>query len=268
MTFSSVSSDFSFSNSRLVSFYNLFIVHMSDIPTKLSSARSSLIPQRNLIHSTNNSPTFAWNQPDLPSHSNKPQSAPLTQSEAWPGSFHPRKVFPHLNHADMHPRTQSRLSEPTIAHGDEGDEWDEQDRRDHVIRRAIPHAVSVTRPFTPIARSPFHAIATPRPTLLFAIASDDVMQVRHVLESGDAGPNDQVGPLSALEFAITNDKLTHKIGIVKTLLAFGADPSPLTNPERNSPRHQLDSNDLNKETSSPRGAPSYTLLPNMDPAIR
>jgi len=60
---------------------------------------------------------------------------------------------------------------------------------------------------------------------MFAIASDDVEQVRQVLESGDADPNDCVGPQSALAFTLTNDKLTKKLDIVKTLLAYGANPT-------------------------------------------
>ena len=76
-------------------------------------------------------------------------------------------------------------------------------------------------------RQPSHAIATPRPALMFAIASDDVSQVRRVLESGEAKPNDQVGPQSALKFALTNDQLTNRLEIVKTLLAYGADPAGL-----------------------------------------
>ena len=79
-------------------------------------------------------------------------------------------------------------------------------------------------------RQPSHAIATPRPTLMFAIASDDVSQVQNVLESGEADPNDQVGPQSALKFALTNAQLTNRLEIVKTLLAYGADPAGLKNP--------------------------------------
>lgn len=67
---------------------------------------------------------------------------------------------------------------------------------------------------------------------MFAIASDDVEQVKLALESGDAGPNDAVGPQSALEFALTNDQLLHKMEIVKTLLAYGADPSVVNKVER------------------------------------
>jgi hypothetical protein len=59
---------------------------------------------------------------------------------------------------------------------------------------------------------------------MFAIASD-VEQVRQVLESGVAGPNDSFGPQSALAFALTNNRLRHKIDIVKTLLGYCADPS-------------------------------------------
>ena len=76
-------------------------------------------------------------------------------------------------------------------------------------------------------RQPSHAIATPRPNLMFAIASDDVSQVQRVLDSGEADPNDQVGPQSALKFALTNNQLTNRLEIVKTLLAYGADPAGL-----------------------------------------
>jgi hypothetical protein len=62
---------------------------------------------------------------------------------------------------------------------------------------------------------------------MFAIASDDVEQVRQVLESGEADPNQLVGPQAALAFALSNENLTNKLEIVKTLLAFGADPKAL-----------------------------------------
>jgi hypothetical protein len=84
---------------------------------------------------------------------------------------------------------------------------------------------------------PSHAIATPRPTLMFAIASDDVSQVQRVLESGEANPNDQVGPQSALKFALTSDQLTNRLEIVKTLLAYGADPAGLKNSSSGGQEH-------------------------------
>ncbi|KIK92311.1 hypothetical protein PAXRUDRAFT_147605, partial [Paxillus rubicundulus Ve08.2h10] len=108
--------------------------------------------------------------------------------------------------------------------------------------------------------APVHAIATPKPTLLFAIASDDVEQVRQVLESGEAGPNDLVGPQSALAFTLTNDKLAHKQEIVKALLAYGANPSALRNPALN-PAARAESDEL----ITP---PPETTLEGMDPATR
>ncbi|KAL5532831.1 hypothetical protein ACEPAF_4605 [Sanghuangporus sanghuang] len=81
--------------------------------------------------------------------------------------------------------------------------------------------------------APCHAIATPRPTLMFAIASDNPAEVERVLASGEARPNDVIGPQSALEFALTNDALVNKTEIVKTLLAFGADVSTLSPDLRN-----------------------------------
>lgn len=83
------------------------------------------------------------------------------------------------------------------------------------------------------ATMPAHAIATPRPTLLFAIASDNPKEVERVLSGGEARPDDDVGPQSALEFALTNDELVHKTEIVKLLLAYGANPNALPQDLRN-----------------------------------
>lgn len=106
------------------------------------------------------------------------------------------------------------------------------DEQDDTIRRSIgqiqPPATLVPSRPPSVLLSPVHAIATPRPTLLFAIASDDVNEVKRVLESGEAGPNDDVGPQSALAFAVTANQLKHKQEIIKLLLAHGANPSVLT----------------------------------------
>ncbi|KAG2116386.1 P-loop containing nucleoside triphosphate hydrolase protein [Suillus clintonianus] len=104
------------------------------------------------------------------------------------------------------------------------------------------------------------------PTLLFAIASDDVNEVRQVLESGEAGPNDQVGPQSALAFTLTNDKLAHKNEIVKALLAYGADPSALRNPDLN-PSAQA-SAEGGEGVSGSHSQPGETMPEGMDPATR
>ena len=129
-----------------------------------------------------------------------------------------------------HSRLPSRLSEPCHDQSDGDEENDTYHRRDIydvTIRRPVPHTA-------PVAGAPavFHQpIVMPRPTLMFAIASDDVEQVRQVLESGDADPNNSFGPQSALAFTLTNDKLTKKLDIVKTLLAYGADPTTAKNME-------------------------------------
>jgi len=99
----------------------------------------------------------------------------------------------------------------------------------------ITNSRNPTRTHT--SRQPSHAIATPRPTLMFAIASDDVSEVRRVLDSGEANPNDQVGPQSALKFALTNEQLTNRLEIVKTLLAYGADPAGLRGPPSGGQEH-------------------------------
>lgn len=75
------------------------------------------------------------------------------------------------------------------------------------------------------SRSPSYSVIAPRPTLMFAIASDDVSEVARVLESGSASANDEAGPQSALAFALSSETLQHKLDIAKVLLAYGADPS-------------------------------------------
>ncbi|KAI8982900.1 P-loop containing nucleoside triphosphate hydrolase protein [Trametes punicea] len=107
--------------------------------------------------------------------------------------------------------------------------------------------------------TPVHAIATPRPTLLFALASDDVEEVRRVLESGEARPNDDVGPQSALAFTLANDQLKNKMAMVKLLLAYGADASALRNAEE-------DEGEDHSPTSGSR--PVSKLLQSADPATR
>ena len=113
-------------------------------------------------------------------------------------------------------------------------------------------------------REPAHAIATPRPTLLFAIASDDVNEVRRVLESGEAGPNDDAGPQSALEFALTAEQLKHRVDIVKLLLAHGANPSL---PSAKSGRASRASVALS-DVESGRATPAEDVLAGIDPATR
>jgi ankyrin repeat protein len=103
----------------------------------------------------------------------------------------------------------------------------------------------------------------PTPNLMFAIASDNADAVRAVLEHNDVTPNDDIGPQSALAFALTNDRLAHRVDIVKTLLAYGADPASLRDPSRNPPHIA----DVERDglLVSP---PPETNLEDMDPATR
>lgn len=99
---------------------------------------------------------------------------------------------------------------------------------------------------------------------MFAIASDDAKSVHHVLEHGHADPNESMGPQSALAFALTNERLAHKLEIVKALLAHGADPMALRNPTLNPPHRSTSVGD-DPILLSP---PPTTTLEVMDPAMR
>jgi hypothetical protein len=99
---------------------------------------------------------------------------------------------------------------------------------------------------------------------MFAIASDDAKSVHHVLEHGHADPNEPMGPQSALAFALTNERLAHKLDIVKALLAYGADPMALRNPMSNPPHRNTSVAD-DPMLLSP---PPTTTLEVMDPAMR
>lgn len=231
---------------------------------QLSSARSSLIPQhiRHTLITNTTDTSLAFHPRDHSSLSNSdrpPLSAPVSHAESWRYPLHGRTNSHTFSNFD---RSASRLSEPIAGYDDEDEQQATDESYDDTIRNSLPpapYSAPITRKAS-VMPSPMHAIATPKPNLLFAIASDDVEQVKRVLESGDAGPNDQVGPQSALAFTLTNDKLQHKMEIVKSLLAFGADPSALNNPELNPPQR------IAGEAEAT--APITTLLEGMDPATR
>ncbi|KAI0351507.1 hypothetical protein OH77DRAFT_1429569 [Trametes cingulata] len=244
-----VSSEYSLSNNRL-----------------LSSPRSSIIPPR--IRNTHGSTT----QLDSPLHitpvisHSQPASAPASRPPSWQQRFSKRRsllVQPsrRLSYlSEHHARSDSRLSEPIDeSREDDFDEYDAADRVDETIRRPVS-SLSATQPRPEsILLTPVHAIATPRPTLLFALASDDVEEVRRVLESGEARPNDDVGPQSALAFTLASNQLKNKMAMVKLLLAYGADASALRDVEE----------DEDGEQSSKRGSrPMSKLLEDADPATR
>ncbi|KAH9981422.1 P-loop containing nucleoside triphosphate hydrolase protein [Lactifluus volemus] len=98
---------------------------------------------------------------------------------------------------------------------------------------------------------------------MFAIASDNAKSVHDVLEHARADPNEPIGPQSALAFALTNERLSHKLDIVKALLAHGADPAALRNPELNPPLRSSSGDD-----AMPLSPPLTTTREAMDPATR
>ncbi|TFK30282.1 hypothetical protein FA15DRAFT_631335 [Coprinopsis marcescibilis] len=216
------------------------------INSSLSNAplRSAPMHLSSLIYSQR-SPSLLTDDLNHLATFDSPISAPVSAPALshWPTNVHHRTSSSYYGN---HLRPSSRLSEPIyeLDAEDEGDTH-RHDIRDETIRRPVPGGPSPSQspgppPRTaPVSRSAsalrqppiYNAIATPKPTLMFAIASDDVEQVRQVLESGDANPNDFVGPQSALAFALSNDQLVNKLEIVKTLLAFGADPSGLKGAE-------------------------------------
>lgn len=140
----------------------------------------------------------------------------------------------------------------------------------HDIRRAslAPSVISANRTSLLSTLSSVHAIATPKPTLLFAIASDDVAEVERVLASGEVQPNDDVGPQSALEFALRSEQLVHKAEIVKTLLAYGADPSVLPVELRGSEQPGPSAGSSSNNDNGPETQQKSSERDSMNPATR
>lgn len=206
-------------------------------------------PSHTLEHNHNliPTPTSLLSAHDVTDYSTPvPKSAPLSRPDGWMNS--------PPNGRRSHFRVSSRLSEPPSSPQSFQEasvtEPRVHDTDDYTIRRPIPIGTPVPPPTRPLSCS----ITTPKPSLMFAIASDNVQQVRQVLERGEASPNDNAGPQSALAFAITNDQLSQRLEIVKTLLAFGADTSS-----------------LHKELGSPRTSDAKypaSALDQVDPATR
>ena len=209
-----------------------------------------------------------------------PHSAPLSRPMSWqkfPDSRRSSRTSSiHLSSTRSSLRPSSRLSERLVPLDenaevifnhteDENDyQFEDPELEDTVHVPAVHSPERVyTRPPS-VLHSPVHAIATPRPSLLFAIASDDVEEVRKVLESGEAGPNDDVGPQSALAFALTANNLNHKMEIVKLLLAHGANPTTLRDAD-----HSATSSSGHSEFDGGRGTPSMAaVIESADPATR
>ncbi|KAH9951909.1 hypothetical protein B0H21DRAFT_3681 [Amylocystis lapponica] len=253
-----VSSDYSVSHNQL-----------------LSSRRSSLIPARThntLVNTHEDAPLFI--APDSPSSSG-PHSAPISHRSSWQSRHHifrnssyrqsrtEKSIRSDSRFFEKYIRPDSRLSEPGILYEDDEEEDNPVDSLvlgdpDETIRRPLS---SLSRPQSAFASPLSRPISTPRPTLMFALASDNIDEVRRVLESGEANPNDEVGPQSALAFTLGARQLSHRVEMTKLLLAYGADPSALG-----------DASQLGASASHGGAAASPSvsakLMKDMDPATR
>ncbi|KAG8776075.1 hypothetical protein FRC12_001112 [Ceratobasidium sp. 428] len=99
----------------------------------------------------------------------------------------------------------------------------------HRDRRSLTPAARFgggSRPGSPTL-STQSVISQTKPLLFFAIAKNSAQEVERLLQEGEVQPNDKAGPddLPALAFALSNEQLSDKTQIVKSLLSHGADPA-------------------------------------------
>ncbi|KAF7440261.1 hypothetical protein PC9H_000605 [Pleurotus ostreatus] len=174
-----------------------------------------------------------------------------------------------------HIRSSSIFSEPTGLYDLDEDPTitedgflEYQDSQDEQICRPLqtPNTAPPTRP--PSTMDSPHAIGTPSPNLIFAIASDDVDQVRQALTHGDTNPNERLGPQSALAFTVTNDALENKLSIVKTLLAHGADPRGLEQEVQKTGSRRGSRDETYESSASTTASADTSGLEQLDPATR
>lgn len=208
-----------------------------------------------------------------------PHSAPISRRSSWHRisdlDYKRSSSRASMLNTPSDLRPSSRMSD-RLGALDEDTEVDfvetpeENDVDDTIIGPAVSSTPGHAHSRPPsVLYSPVHAIATPRPTLLFAIASDDVSGVRRVLESGEAGPNDDVGPQSALAFTLTANQLKHRMEIVKLLLAHGANPSTLNSDGSRSSSRATSLSDRERDDGSGRFTPTMqNVLESIDPATR
>ena len=102
---------------------------------------------------------------------------------------------------------------------------------------------------------------SPRPDLLFAIASDQPAEVERLLSTGKASANETTGSgAGVLEFTVTNEGLKNKTEIVKTLLKYGADPDFL--------KRDALGNDDEQAEGSEQSSGLVKKMENMNPALK
>jgi len=182
----------------------------------------------------------------------------LDHIENWHNSFH------------TNPQSNLYFGQPTN-HPSEGTDIDDNIPENADLLRTLTRgpAPLPTSALAPRRKSSLLSLdSTPTTmqehSLIFAIASDDATSVHYVLEHDHADPNESMGPQSALAFALTNERLAHKLDIVKALLAYGADPMALRDPILNPPLRNISAADDSMLLSPP----PTTTLEVMDPALR
>lgn len=163
-----------------------------------------------------------------------PRSASALELSKPPWS--PARGVPQGHHSHQ---SLPRLLEPELSEEQESDDESNEDL-DRTIRRALPTA-PLPQPLSnpePERESVRASISAPvsasgytsaKPTLLFAIASDDAEEVQKALQEegpGSLDVNDAIGPndQSAMAFMLMNDQLKNKLPILKVLLGHGANP--------------------------------------------
>ncbi|KAH6902298.1 hypothetical protein BKA70DRAFT_1306365 [Coprinopsis sp. MPI-PUGE-AT-0042] len=166
--------------------------------------------------STSHWPVHQYQQQQVPQHSYYQPQVPHPYHEERASSSNVPEPILELSLLPPSPSPPPPPHSAPVVH--------QQERAPSTIKQSTP-AAHQRAPST-VKQSTF-TIEDTKPALMFAIASDDVEQVRQVLESGEADPNECVGPQAALAFALSNENLTNKLDIVKMLLAFGADPKVL-----------------------------------------
>ncbi|KAF9053010.1 hypothetical protein BJ165DRAFT_1444835 [Panaeolus papilionaceus] len=249
-------------NPNIVHLYHPQLYHLTNPSLTtlwfLSSARSPLLPSRSSVL-----------------NSEKHVPSPLSTEFFYRGDTHdePQSAPPtSWRHSMVHSRSHSRASEPSYPQDE--DDSDEEDTHRHDL-----HDETIRRPVLPTPKTapslhstasfrPTSVLATPRPDLMFAIASDEVEQVRQVLEGGNVHPNDALGPVSALEFTLTNDKLTNKLDIVKMLLAYGADTNSVKQIPVAANEEVRPSKRFSVVEDGPSRSPQKSFLDTVDPATR
>ncbi|KAF8496320.1 P-loop containing nucleoside triphosphate hydrolase protein [Gautieria morchelliformis] len=161
-----------------------------------STVATSVSHSRNISSASDFHKSISWNKPysldSFPRH----ESLPNTSTSASDTLLHQAQSSPPRYLGGLQPKPYSRSASP------------------------LGNAAVLSHTQSPDP--------SPRPELLFAIASDQPAEVERLLSTGKASANETMGNgVGLLEFTVTNGGLKNKTEIVKTLLKYGADPDAL-----------------------------------------